>query len=144
AVLAADGTFGVWQVEPWRELGRWSGADIHEHGIVFDPPGKRVFVVGHEKGVVVGDLDSGRTFQMAREDNLPISHLDVSSDNRFVATSSWAGTVVLWAFAPGEEPRPLATIVKQRIAAWSVAFSPDNQRLAVGLANGQIQIWDLQ
>jgi DnaK suppressor protein len=32
-----DGTFGVWQVEPWRELARWKGAEAHEHGILFDP-----------------------------------------------------------------------------------------------------------
>src|SRR5439155_2900521 len=56
ALLSADGAFGVWQVEPWRELARWEGEVALAHGIIFDPPGKRVFVICHDKGAVVGDI----------------------------------------------------------------------------------------
>ena len=144
ALLAADGTFGVWEVEPWRHVVNWDGAEPNEREIIFDPPGKRVFVVCPIKGVVVGDIETGRVVQMPMEQKSPISHVSISADNRFVATASWDNSVVLWAFAPGEDPRLLATVACEGVSASSLAFSPDGRRLALGMANGEIRIWDVE
>jgi WD40 repeat protein len=115
------------------------------HGIIFDPPGKRVFVVCHGKEAVVGNIDTGRLIQMPNEhEKEPIYDVAISPDNRLVATTGWDQSVIVWAFAPGEEPHRLTTIAGQRITCWSVAFSPDGRRLAVGMANGQIYLWDFQ
>lgn len=70
--------------------------------------------------------------------------MDVSPDNRFLAMAHWNGTVVFWSCAPGEEPRSLGQVIPGRTDAWSVAFSPDGQRLALGLADGNIHLWDIQ
>src|SRR5205809_7946618 len=93
ALRAAAGIFGVWEVEPWRHVVNWDGAGPNERGMIFDPPGKRVFVVCPNKGVVVGDIETGRVVQMPKQDKSPISHVAISSDNRFVATSSGDNSV---------------------------------------------------
>jgi WD40 repeat protein len=144
ALLGADGSFGVWDVEPWGLVTRWQGAEESEHGLVFDPPGKRIFVACHNKGLVVGDTETHALTWFPQEHRDAISHIDISRDNHYVATSSWDGTVNLWAFPPGEKPRFLAKVVNQRTSAWSVAFSPDGRRLAVGLADGRVQLWDFR
>jgi WD40 repeat protein len=125
-------------------VGCWQGAEERETGLVFDPPGNRVFIICPNKGVAVGNVTSRAPIWFPHEQKDAISHLDVSPDNRLVATSSWDGTVVVWAFAPGEMPKVLTSFPKQRVSIWSVSFSPDGQRLAFGLGDGQIQIWDLQ
>jgi len=144
AFLGADGSFGVWDVEPWRHVASWQGAEPNESGITFDPPGKRVFVGCPNKGVLVGDIETGRIFRMPTPDKAPISHVAISPDNRLVATSDWSESVILWAFAPGEDPRRLATLTDKRLSAWSVAFSPDGRRLALGMSNGEIRLWDIE
>ena len=63
---------------------------------------------------------------------------------RFLAVLSYNGTVDLWACSPGEAPRSLGQVIAGHSDAWSVAFSPDSQRLALGLADGNIQIWDIK
>lgn len=142
ALLAADGTFGVWQVHPWRELARWHDprAAIQDGVILFDPPGGRVFLDCGNNGLVVGDMASGRVAWLPHE---VMSDVEVSPDNKFVATAGGGHGVILWAFSPGEEPRRLLTIPNDNNThARSVAFTPDGRRLAIGLANGQIHLWD--
>jgi WD40 repeat protein/serine/threonine protein kinase len=142
--FSADGSFGVWDVKPWRSLARWQEAEWKEFGMVFDPPGKRIFIACYNKGLLVGNVETHELTRFPKKHLDAISHVDISPDNRFVATSSFDGAVLLWSFAPGEKPNVVGPpLVKQRTGAWSVAFSPDGQRLAVGFADGQIQLWDI-
>jgi hypothetical protein len=68
-----------------------------------------------------------------------------SPDGRLLATSSGPAdkgsfTICLWSVASGQ----LAlTIRGHESDARSLAFSPDNQRLASGLNNGSVLVWDV-
>jgi WD40 repeat protein len=63
----------------------------------------------------------------------------LSADNRFLAIAGDPTTI--WQMPPGEEPRRIFTFPKFRLGAASVAFTSDGRRLAIGCADGQIQIW---
>jgi WD40 repeat protein len=144
ALVGTEGVLAVWQLEPWREVARWKSVEGYPKAIVFDPPGKRLFVAREKFGIFVADTETGRLLLMAKERKSSVSGMDISPDNRFTAMSHYDGTIVLWACAPDEEPRSLGPIITERTDAWSVAFSPDGRRLAVGLADGNIHIWDIQ
>ena len=144
ALVGTNGVLVVWQLEPWRELRRWEGLESGPDALLFDPPGKRIFVRCQNFGVFAADIDTGRLIRMPKGSKSEISGMDISPDNRFLAISIFNGTVVLWSCSPGEEPRSLGQVIIGHTDAWSVAFSPDGQRLAVGLADGNIHIWDIQ
>jgi WD40 repeat protein len=72
-----------------------------------------------------------------------IHHVAISPDSRWLVTGSRDGhTGHLWdlaANAPGEAP--IALEHDQGIT--SVAYTPDNQRLATGTSGGTLRLWDL-
>lgn len=138
ALLGADGTLSVWQAEPWRELHRWSGIGTRPDQIIFDPTGNRIFALMNPDGLFAGEIDTGHLVHLPLT-QMAYSGIAVSTDNRFVAIAGIP--TMVWAMAPGEEPRPVVTFPVLRLGVSSVAFSRDGRRLALGCADGQIQIW---
>ena len=61
----------------------------------------------------------------------------VSTDGQMIASASADGTARIW----GIEGNSLAELNVDDTQVLSVAFSPDGKRLAIGLENSQIQIW---
>ena len=61
----------------------------------------------------------------------------VSTDGQMIASASADGTARIW----GIDGNSLAEIAVDDTQVLSVAFSPDGNRLAMGLENSQIQIW---
>jgi WD40 repeat protein len=144
AFVNANGTFGIWQVEPWRELARWEGADPQYQGLFLDPPGRRVFAVGINRELVIGDMDRPGIFNLRSPERAGlIAYAAISPDNRFLATGA-VNFVHIWAFAPGEQPCLTTTLEDQKTHIRALAFSPDGQRLAFGMIDGQVQIWDFE
>ena len=140
AMVGTNDVLAVWQLEPWRELRRWDGIRSHPRAIVFDPPGRRLFAHRPDFGVVVVDMATGRLNRMPKDRKSRISDIDISPDNRLLAMSHYNGTIVQWACAPGEEPRSVGPVITERTDSWSVAFSPDGGRFAIGLADGNIHL----
>ena len=165
ALLGTNGVLAVWELEPWREHAPWKCLHVSSNNIAFDPPGKRIFFQNQDFGGVARDLEKGRQISIPKETKSRISGIGVSPDNRFVAMSSYDGTVILWvcardegqirfrevsngggtvvfgARAANEEQRSLIPAMNEPTDAW-LAFSPDGQRLAVGLADGNFHLWD--
>jgi hypothetical protein len=81
ALLDLDGVFGVWEIDPWRPVARWEGAEWHEVGLTFDPPGTRVFVACYDTGLVVGAVDTDRLIRLPQQhkgEYTHLSHFDIS------------------------------------------------------------------
>jgi eukaryotic-like serine/threonine-protein kinase len=145
-LVRADGSVEVYDLDPWRLAARWTGAETWS-SLLFDPPGNRLFIRSFNKGAAVANVESGRWMPFLETHQDPDHHLsalDVSADNRLVATSDYRGRVSLWACAPGEEPRLSKVLTRSREGAWAVAFSPNGQDLAVGTFYGNIELWDLR
>jgi WD40 repeat protein len=66
------------------------------------------------------------------------------SNTRLIAASYSTGTVRVWdTKAPEPESRPIATLNGHVSPTFSVAFSPDGQRIASGSLDETVRLWDV-
>jgi eukaryotic-like serine/threonine-protein kinase len=105
-------------------------------GLHFDAAGERLYFVttAGTLGVLewrTGEVrDSGRrAFQVAL------------GPGGWAATSSPSQEVLLYELATGREA---LTLPPERGDVWGLAWSPDGTRLAVGLSDGDVAVWDLE
>jgi WD40 repeat protein len=84
---------------------------------------------------------SWRGNNSGRATNQRASHLAVSPDGRWVATleSNWNAVV-----CDRESGKQLLALPQEEGEIWSLAWSPDGTRLALGLIDGDPVIWDLE
>ena len=63
-----------------------------------------------------------------------------SPDGLWLATEADSSTVTLWSSQTGSQ---VFSLPPEGGAIWSLAWSPDGERLAVGLADGGLAIWNV-
>ncbi len=132
----------VWDVARAREL-EFSGprALIGWHSLAFRSARDLVYI-SSDRVAVVWDAAANR---MARTIGTPGrfegSHIAVSPDGRWLAAEATPSSV---AIADLERGEVIFTFRDERSPIWSLAWSPDARRLAVGLSDGGLVLWDLE
>ncbi len=95
-------------------------------------------VFGHATGLVEGRNPLTGSRRWARDPDLgPIVHLRFETNGPRVAASAEGLGVAVFDGRRGRLIRAL-----RNEPAWSAAFSPDGERLAVGRAHGRVEIWN--
>jgi WD40 repeat protein len=103
----------------------------------FDRAGEKLTFVTPEGRLATWDWRDGTTRVTEQE----AYHVALSSDDRWAATSNAARQVVIYDRAAG---KPLVTLPPESADIWCLAWNPDGTRLAVGLSDGTVAVWELE
>jgi hypothetical protein len=134
----------IWRFDTAEILHTLSGhlAAITQLRITSDSR-RLVSVSGHQtqrKGeLIIWDVESGQILKKPRWNGQSIKGLDISRDDRFIATSAAGGQIHLWDSSSAEQLRVLG---QSGEVYYSVAFSDDGKLLAAG-GNSSVAIYDL-
>jgi WD40 repeat protein len=150
AVGTNEGTAAIVDVERWS-IRRRVAVDLddrtvgdtpfggREVGVALSPDGTRLASVGNEGQVLLEGVDGdGRT--TVAEGKGPAYSVDFSDDGRYLTAGFANGTVLL--IDVQRRPATTVALVGHAGLITGVAFSPDDELLAVGSSRG-VTLWDL-
>src|SRR5262249_54365100 len=104
----------------------------------FSPAGEAFTFVTGAGTLATWDWPRGA---VARDTGQPVYHLALGAGGRWVAASTSARAVLVYDLHEG---RAALTLPPEENDVWSLAWSPDGTRLAVGLSDGGLAVWDLE
>ena len=119
--------------------------------IAFAPDGRSLVAGDFHQPVRLWEMATGEEiFSLDTDTQTIVNAVAVSPDGRFIAAAgdaSWhesgqrsASIIQLWDLATGEK---IHSFQGHESATYSLAFSPDGSRLASGLRNGTVLLWEV-
>jgi len=141
ASCAADRTVKLWDWTTGKRTATLSEATAELYAVVLTPDGSHVLAAGVDRSIKIWRIAGGevKLERSAFAHDAPIVRLTVSSDGKMLASSAEDRTVRLWKL---DTLSPQATIPPQADWVQALAFHPDGRRLALGLYDGRLALWD--
>jgi WD40 repeat protein len=127
----------VWDVDTFRQIGRFTGHSDVVQDIGFGPGG-RVVTAGWDGQAMIWDLDSRRELLTLRGRGGAVLDAVFSPDGTRVATGTFDGTATIWDAGTG---RKLFTLFGHERLVHTVAFSPDGRFLATASGDGTVTLY---
>jgi WD40 repeat protein len=107
------------------------------HAVNFDTPGRLLTFITPDGNLGRWDWEKETSVPGA---DLPAFQCALAPGGRWAATSTPDRAVVIYDLDAGK--RVLA-LPPEQSDVWGLAWAPDGQRLAVGLSDGVVAVWDL-
>ncbi|KAG8820249.1 hypothetical protein FRC18_011780 [Serendipita sp. 400] len=137
-----DGTVRIWSVEPGLEERQASSEDRWKvTALALSSDGQRVFYArDRSRRIHIRNVDNGKEERPLIVGRDHVNTVAISNDGRH-AVIARGKRLHIYNIDDGD---PLADMEGHEDLILSVAFSPDNQRMATGSRDKTIRIWDLK
>ncbi len=112
----------------------------HAGGFAFDPAGDRLLYIRKDGTIGAWAWSEGIAQEPFRPSRQAGGLVRPSPDGRWLAIQAAPGRVGILDAANG---RDLVTLPPESGAIWCAAWSPEGARLALGVSDGSLAIWDL-
>lgn len=131
----------VWDFARKQELA-FSGPELRLgwHGLAFRSPTELVYI-SRDGVAMIWDVVADRQVRtIGRAGTFEGFHVAASPDGRWLAAEATPASAAVVDLERGE-----VTFLfrEERCPIWSLAWSPDARRLALGLSDGGLIVWDL-
>lgn len=146
-----DNTLVLWNMETGQLIRRLEGHLGAVTSVKFSHDGLSIFsgscgavnrvgqCIGGE--VIRWDASSGAILQRYQGHTNIILGLDISSDDRLLATGSDDTNVIIWDVASGAIRH---TLTRHNLRVWDVAFTPDGERLVTVSEDANAIVWEVE
>jgi len=157
ATGGGDTTVKLWDAETGKETRTLYGHTSEVRAVAFSPDEKRIaascsIVFSDEQSVTrVWNIEDGRELFALKGHTGGITCVAFSPDGKTIITGSYDGTVRLWDAETGGETAIFPSYSIETSDAWwrrysesfvySLACSPDGEKIAAGYQDGQVRIW---
>lgn len=135
-----SGEVKIWNLNGNRMVVNVSYSQEQIVTVAFSPDGNSLAVGGTGRSLHLLDVATGRTKNLDGHSG-EITSVAFQPNSEFLASSSTDKTVRLWNAATGSFVKTLATLNAHVNAT---AFSPDGKTLAIGTADGQLNLLNLE
>jgi WD40 repeat protein len=146
ASLGIDRKILLWSVKEGAVLQAIASPTILR-ALAISPDGKLLAGGGEDPAVQLWDLPAGKPAAKLTDHQDWVTALAFSPDSKQLASADYHGKVILWDVPDGKKVRSLTPLpspppkeLPDPVPAEALAFSPDGKSVAVGSANGNIQI----
>lgn len=129
-----DTVMNVWNLDTKMIEQSYSGVNAIAAAI---GPGARYFASGNMK-LNIFDLRNKKMIAVATGHKSRITGMDWLESKKYIATASGDGTVRLWN-ERGDSVNMITTVTG---SPYSVAFTPDQKKMVVGMSNGMVKLYD--
>ncbi|MBS1824479.1 MAG: protein kinase [Acidobacteria bacterium] len=134
ATASVDQSVRLWDVMEGNELHTFTGAsaDVHVQALAISPDGSHVFAGGTSGEILV--------YKMPLFITPGTERVDISLDDSTLASVGTKRDITLW------DRKTHRQIAHWPIgfSGWAVKFTPDGTKVAVGLVDGRIMLWDVR
>ena len=145
ATGSKDGTARVWDTTTGKQLFALSNGDWVT-GVHFSRDGTRILTTSLSRGGRVWDVQTGQELTELLGHTGFIRWAALNANGSLAVTSAQDGSIRIWDLAQSHEvfsAPTTAPLSSGAIGAGMVAYSPDGTRVAVGLRDGRIKIWNV-
>jgi WD40 repeat protein len=129
----------LWDAGAGTEIRRFTGATEQLYQVAFVPGTNLVLAAGVDRVIRLWDAETGNLVQSLEGHPDEIYGLALRPDGAKLASVGNTGQVIVWDRATGQK----VFETKLGAEAYAVSFRPDGGQIAVGIANGKIQLIDL-
>ena len=141
AAAFRDGSVRSWRVADGRELPRPKGHPMSAFDVAFSPDSQTLASSAHDGIIKLWDVATGlEPTSLVGHQTQQVHMLRFLSQRNYLVSACLVGELIVWDLSRQEI---VAKYYDPRNFIYGVACSPDERTIAIGHADGTIQLWDI-
>ncbi|HTI15160.1 MAG TPA: WD40 repeat domain-containing protein [Dictyobacter sp.] len=152
-----DGNYvaSIWDDDTLEVWDAHTGQQLFEHpsglgyALCWSPDSKYIAAVGADDTVVIWDIHTGQPRVTYSGHNAPVNAISWSPNGKYIASAGDDKTVQIWRPAiPANNQaditinKPIFTYTGHNASIYTVAWSPNSQRIASGGEDNNVKVWN--
>jgi WD40 repeat protein len=142
--VVSDTNIVLWNTDEGKAIAEFVAVSRDVEHVGFSSNGATLTIGYNDGEAELWDIGPRRVRARLLGHENSVLDMAVSHNSTLAATGSFDHTAKLWSLVSEDGAKEIATLKGHLTPVWSVAFSRDDNQLAVGLGGGEIGIWNIE